>query len=54
MIDDLIATGGTAGAVVNLVKRAGGVAVESCFIVELKFLSGRERVASPIYSVLSY
>ncbi|NPA61698.1 MAG: adenine phosphoribosyltransferase [Epsilonproteobacteria bacterium] len=54
VIDDLIATGGTAGAVVNLVKRAGGVAVESCFIVELKFLSGRERVASPIYSVLSY
>lgn len=39
--DDLIATGGTAGAAARLVRQLGGVAVGACFIVELPDLGGR-------------
>jgi adenine phosphoribosyltransferase len=54
VVDDLIATGGTAGAVVDLVEKIGAKALECCFIIELKFLNGRENINSPIYSVLEY
>ena len=40
LIDDLIATGGTANAAANLVKQAGGECVEACFILGLSFLDG--------------
>jgi len=54
VVDDLIATGGTAGAVVELVERVDAKCVECCFIIELKFLKGRENIKAPIYSVLEY
>ncbi len=54
VVDDLIATGGTAGAVVNLVEKVEALCVECCFIIELKFLNGRENIKAPIYSVLEY
>ena len=41
--DDLLATGGTAAAVVNLVERLGGEVAALAFVVELNFLKGRQR-----------
>ena len=40
LIDDLIATGGTANAAANLINQAGAKCVESCFIIGLTFLDG--------------
>ncbi len=42
--DDLIATGGTALAASNLVKRLGGIIIGYSFIIELSFLKGREKL----------
>ena len=44
IVDDLIATGGTAGATVNLVKKLGAEIVECAFLIELPELKGRERL----------
>ena len=54
LIDDLIATGGTAFAAANLIEKSGGKCVESCFIMSLDFLGGSEKLESiaPVYSVL--
>lgn len=45
IIDDLLATGGTAKATVKLVEAAGGVVESIDFLVELAFLNGREKLA---------
>ena len=45
IVDDLLATGGTAAAVANLVERLGATVVEIAFVVELPPLKGRERLA---------
>jgi len=42
--DDVLATGGTVEAICGLVKRLGGEVVGACFIIELTFLGGRERL----------
>jgi len=52
LIDDLIATGGTAKAAANLIEKVGAKCVEACFIMELDFLKGRNDFSCPIYSVL--
>jgi adenine phosphoribosyltransferase len=53
--DDLLATGGTAGALCELVEQAGGVVAGCGFVIELAFLSGRERLADyDVHSLLSY
>ncbi len=54
LIDDLIATGGTAMASCELIKKAGGVCVEACFLLELKDLKGKEKLKklTPVYSIL--
>jgi len=54
LIDDLIATGGTAFAAANLIEKSGGVCVESCFIMSLDFLGGSKKLEeiAPVYSVL--
>ncbi len=44
IVDDLLATGGTAAATAELVEKAGGEVVEIDFLVELKFLKGREKL----------
>src|SRR5438552_6953385 len=54
IIDDLLATGGTMQAAVELVRRQGGVAVAGACIIELAFLNGRDRVAVPVSSMVSY
>jgi adenine phosphoribosyltransferase len=53
--DDLLATGGTALAKIELVERAGGVVVGLAFVVELEFLKGRDRLAGrDICSLIAY
>lgn len=52
LIDDLIATGGTAKAAANLIDKVGAHCVEACFIMELSFLNGRDGFSSEVYSVL--
>lgn len=52
LIDDLIATGGTAVAAASLINKVGATCVEACFIMELGFLNGREGIDAPVYSVL--
>jgi adenine phosphoribosyltransferase len=53
--DDLLATGGTAEAVVKLVERLGGNVVGLSFVIELEFLKGRERLAGyNVFSLLKY
>ncbi|MFL6275955.1 MAG: adenine phosphoribosyltransferase [Blastocatellia bacterium] len=53
--DDLLATGGTARAVVNLVEKLGGTVAGLAFVVELTFLNGRERFNDyKIRSLLQY
>jgi len=52
LIDDLIATGGTAKAATNLINKVGAHCVEVCFVMELDFLKGREGIDAPVYSVL--
>jgi adenine phosphoribosyltransferase len=42
--DDLLATGGTAGALCGLVEQSGGVVAGCAFVIELAFLNGRERL----------
>jgi adenine phosphoribosyltransferase len=44
VVDDLLATGGTVAATVELVERLGGVVVGTAFLIELSFLNGRRRL----------
>ncbi len=53
LIDDLIATGGTAEAAVKLVARAGGNVMAASFVIELPELGGRERLEAFDIEVLS-
>ncbi len=53
--DDLLATGGTAKAVVDLVERLGGEVVGLAFVVELEFLPGRKRLEGyDVRSLIKY
>ena len=53
--DDLLATGGTMGAVVDMVNSMGGEIVECCFMAELEFLNGRKKLpADKVYSLLKF
>ncbi len=53
--DDLLATGGTMAAVVDMVKQQGGEIVECCFMTELTFLEGRKRLPEgKVYSLLQF
>lgn len=55
VVDDLLATGGTAGAACKLVEGQGGKVVECAFVVELSFLGGRDKITnSPVFSLVSY
>ena len=55
IIDDLLATGGTAKASCELVESLGAEVAALAFVVELDFLNGREKLAQyPIHSLLNY
>ncbi|MCA1830672.1 MAG: adenine phosphoribosyltransferase [Actinomycetota bacterium] len=55
IVDDVLATGGTAEATAALIERLGGSVVGLAFLIELEFLSGRNRLSAyPVFSLLSY
>ena len=55
LVDDLLATGGTAAATVRLVRRLGGQVMSALFLVELEFLNGRSRLPDvEVVSLLQY
>ena len=55
VLDDLLATGGTAGALCELVERAGAEVVGCAFLIELAFLNGRERLSPrEVHSLVTF
>ena len=55
IVDDLLATGGTVKAVTDLVKSQKAVIAGVAFLVELRFLKGKDKLKDlPIYSVIKY
>jgi len=55
IIDDVLATGGTAAATTALVRKLGGAVQSLAFLVELEFLSGRSKIPNEtVFSVLKY
>jgi adenine phosphoribosyltransferase len=53
--DDVLATGGTVEAIAGLVESMGGQVVGLCFIIDLTFLGGRERLSRfPLFSLIEY
>jgi len=55
IVDDVLATGGTAAAIANLVKNVGGEVTGMCFLIELSYLNPRERLKGyDVRSVLVY
>ena len=57
LVDDLIATGGTAAAAVRLIESAGARVVECCFVIELPDLGGRQRLEGlghPVFALVTF
>jgi len=55
IVDDLLATGGTARATKELIEKLGGNVVAFSFLVELTFLKGKEKLGkTPVHSVVKY
>ncbi|MBE7494541.1 MAG: adenine phosphoribosyltransferase [Verrucomicrobiaceae bacterium] len=56
LADDLLATGGTAGAALTLIEQSGGQIVGSTFFIELSFLKGREKLRGhgPVHALITY
>jgi adenine phosphoribosyltransferase len=53
LVDDLLATGGTAGAACKLIERMGGTIVECCFVIDLPDLGGRARLEKRGHNVFA-
>jgi adenine phosphoribosyltransferase len=55
IVDDLLATGGTAAAAVRLVQKLGGVVEGAAFLIELSFINGRKKLGDiPIHVLVEY
>ena len=55
VLDDVLATGGTARAKIDLVEKLGGTVVGALFVIELTFLAGREKLAGfDVHSLIQY
>ena len=55
MVDDLLATGGTMEAAIELVRKVGGTPVAAVFVIELAFLPGRDKLGDvPATSLVTY
>lgn len=55
VVDDLLATGGTAAATVRLVNKLGGVVIGVAFLIELSFLGGRKKLKDiPIHVLIDF
>ncbi|KAG6813485.1 hypothetical protein H0H92_010510 [Tricholoma furcatifolium] len=52
VVDDLIATGGSAKAAGELIAKMGGKTLEYLFIIELTFLKGGDKLDAPLYSIV--
>lgn len=55
LIDDLLATGGTAGAAISLIQKSGAEVTTALFMIELSKLEGRKKLApTPVSALISY
>ena len=54
VLDDLLATGGTMQAAIELIKRQGGIVAGAACVIELAFLNGRSRIHVPLTSMVTY
>jgi len=54
IIDDLLATGGTVAAMIELVEKLGGTVVEAGFVIGLSFLNGEQKLSCPVFSMIQY
>ena len=55
IVDDVLATGGTAAATINLIRKLGGDVQSLAFLIELEFLNGRAKLGKEkVFSVLKY
>jgi adenine phosphoribosyltransferase len=54
ILDDLLATGGTMNASVELLRRCGAEVSAAACIIELRFLNGRDKLDIPVHSLISY
>ncbi len=55
IVDDVLATGGTCGAAIQLIRKTGAVPVEAAFVIELGFLKGRDKLDGvPVRALLNY
>lgn len=54
VLDDLLATGGTLEAAINLCRKVGGDVTAAACIIELNFLNGRKRLDVPFSSIVAY
>jgi adenine phosphoribosyltransferase len=56
LADDLLATGGTAGAALKLIQDSGATLLGSTFFIELSFLEGRQKIVhtGPIHSLIHF
>jgi adenine phosphoribosyltransferase len=54
IVDDLLATGGTASAAAELIRKAGGKVTCFASLIELKFLKGREKLNLPVKTLIEY
>jgi adenine phosphoribosyltransferase len=54
IVDDLLATGGTALAAIDLVEKAGGIVSAVLFAIELKSFNARAKFKVPVFSLLQY
>ena len=53
--DDVLATGGTVSAVINLVEKMGGQIVECAFLSEIEALNGRSKIKNyPVFSLIKF
>ena len=55
VLDDVLATGGTAKAKVDLVEKLGGTVVGALFVIELAFLDGRSKLGGyDVHALITY
>lgn len=54
IVDDLLATGGTAEAAAKLVEKLGGKVVKTAFVIELGFFKGRRKIKNEVFSLIQY
>lgn len=54
LVDDLLATGGTASAAIHLAREMGANVTSASFVIELSFLKGRDKLDIPVSALLDY